>query len=1097
MSTKFFTNEKSNSLYEKFLGVFTYMPNLYAFNAVIGYFRSSGYFAIREHLLKVPKVKILVGINVDHMAAEAQRRGLMFFGDEKKTRDEFIQWMKEDIAESKYGKDVEKGILDFMQDVADKKIEIKAHKSKKLHAKIYIFLPEHFNEHSTGIVITGSSNLTNAGLGLNSESSNYEFNVELRDYEDVKFANGEFEKLWNESVDILPEDFNKIKEKTHLGKEFTPFEIYIKFLIEYFGKNIEYDPEAIGDIPLKHYKKLSYQVDAVTQGYNMLMDHNGFFLADVVGTGKTVVAAMLAKKFILTNGAQNTKILVIYPPALESNWKRTFNLFGLRKYTDFVSNGSLEKIINNSGHDYSPKEDYDLILVDEAHKFRNQTSQMFQNLQLICKAGRANEGMVDGWDKKVVLISATPLNNRPQDIYHQISLFQNIRRSTLGINLQSFFGKIDMQYRKIKKEDVFDVVKVRKLYSDIRENVLQQITVRRTRKDLEKVELYRNDLIEQKIKFPEIAPLTAKEYKLDSNLDALFTKTMQMLMEDNGLTYYRYQAIKFLVEEFKELYENADLTSRALAFIIKTQLVKRLESSFFAFKISLNRMRISTDNMLNMFTSDKVFIAPDLDINKLIEENHDNEDIEEMILEISEEKPSNKVFKAKDFEKGFLDGLRHDKEILDELCMEWENVKHDPKFDVFLDLMKNELFDLSKNLTGKLVIFSESKDTTKYLTEKLNDNGFKNILTISSTNRKNLFQKIIENFDTNYEGEHKDDYNIIISTEVLAEGVNLHRANVIVNYDTPWNATRLMQRIGRVNRIGSIAGKIYNYNFYPSTQGEKQIKLKRTAYMKLQGFHSAFGEDSQIYTLEEIIEQFNLYRTGEGEEEDIRLQYLDFLRKFRDKDPKRFKEIKNLPLKARTARDGFESNIDKDIKLSVKEHSICYVKEGKKKEIYLSGNNKSIYPLNFEHAVKIFEAKESEVSKSLPEFHYEQILNAVLMFEDELSREAGAHINTAEKADARTNNVKKMLRELRKDAVTDEFEEIYDRLMQLLTDGTYINLTTELERIRKKKQKVIEMERDVLKVAKKYVGSIQPPQENLEQEIKIKEPEIIISETFI
>ncbi len=1097
MSTKFFTNEKSNSLFEKFEGVFTYMPNLYAFNAVVGYFRSSGYFSIREHLLKVPKVKILVGINVDHMAAEAQRRGLMFFGEDKKTREEFVRWMEEDIREARYDKLVEQGILDFMQDIVDKKIEIRAHKSKKLHAKIYIFLPEQFNEHSTGLVITGSSNLTDAGLGKNYNKANYEFNVELRDYEDVKFANEEFEKLWTESTDILPEDFNKIKEQTHLGKEFTPFEIYIKFLIEYFGKNIEYDPEAIGDIPLKHFKKLSYQVDAVTQGYNMLIDHNGFFLADVVGTGKTVVAAMLAKKFILTNGAQNTKILVVYPPAVESNWKRTFNLFGLKSYTEFISNGSLEKIANGTSLDYSLKEEYDLILVDEAHKFRNQTSQMFQNLQLICKAGRANEGMIEGWEKKIVLISATPLNNRPQDIYHQISLFQNVRRSTLGINLQSFFGKIDVRYRKIKKEAIFDVNKIRKLYQDIRENVLQQITVRRTRKDLQK-EMYVKDLEEQKIKFPGIEPPIAKEYKLDDNLNELFYNTMNVLTDENGLKYYRYQAIKFLKEEHKVLYENADLTARSLAFIIKTQLVKRLESSFYAFKISLNRMRVSTNNMIAMFVKDKVFIAPDLDINKLILEKYDDEDIELEILKISDEKPGNRVFKSVDFEKEFSDGLKHDKDMLDELCKEWEKIEYDPKFDVFLELMQKQIFDTVKNPTGKLVIFSESKDTTEYLTKKLATHGFNNVLTVSSTNRKNLFDKISENFDANYTGDHKDEYNIIISTEVLAEGVNLHRANIIVNYDTPWNATRLMQRIGRLNRIGSIAGKIYNYNFYPSAQGEAQIKLKRTAYMKLQGFHSAFGEDSQIYTLEEIIEQFNLYRTGEGEEEDIRLQYLQFLRKFREKEPGKFKQIKNIPLKARTARDGFEANIEKDKKLDIRSHSVCYVKEGKKKEIYLSGNENKIYPLNFEHAAKIFEAKADETAKELPESHYEQISNAVLKFEEEMTQDSGAHFSVADKADARTNNVKKMLRELRKVAVTDEFEEIFDKLTQLLTDGTYTNLTTELERIRKKKLKAADEEIEILKIAKKYIGNMRSDtDQKTDTKIKIKDPDIIISESFM
>ena len=139
-------------------------------------------------------------------------------------------------------------------------------------------------------------------------------------------------------------------------------------------------------------------------------------------------------------------------------------------------------------------------------------------------------------------------------------------------------------------------------------------------------------------------------------------------------------------------------------------------------------------------------------------------------------------------------------------------------------------------------------------------------------------------------------------SEVLAEGVNLHRSNIIVNYDTPWNATRLMQRIGRVNRIGSLAKCVYNYNFYPSAQGNEEIQLRKTSYMKLQGFHSAFGEDSRIYTIEEVVEQFKMYKDGMPEDEDVRLRYLDFLRNFMKDNPDEFRRIKKLPPKARTAR---------------------------------------------------------------------------------------------------------------------------------------------------------------------------------------------------
>jgi superfamily II DNA/RNA helicase len=158
------------------------------------------------------------------------------------------------------------------------------------------------------------------------------------------------------------------------------------------------------------------------------------------------------------------------------------------------------------------------------------------------------------------------------------------------------------------------------------------------------------------------------------------------------------------------------------------------------------------------------------------------------------------------------------------------------------------------------------------------------------------------NFDANFK-EQANDYDMLISTEVLAEGVNLHRANVIVNYDTPWNSTRLMQRVGRVNRIGAIAPKIYIYNFYPTAKVDDDIELKKKAIMKLQAFHTALGEDSQIYSETEEVDNFGLFeRSPEEEERDQRLALLMELRQFRQQNPEEFRRIKGLPLRARVGR---------------------------------------------------------------------------------------------------------------------------------------------------------------------------------------------------
>ncbi|MFN5773643.1 SNF2-related protein, partial [Flavobacterium sp.] len=558
--------------------------------------------------------------------------------------------------------------------------------------------------------------------------------------------------LWEQSTSILPADIQQFKQKTHIGQEFTPYELYLKFLIEYFGKNIDYDPDTVGDLP-KTFKKLSYQIDAVNQGYQMLLEHNGFFLADVVGLGKTVVAAMIAKRFLIANGSLNTKILVVYPPALEKNWKNTFKTFGIDKHCKFITNGRLDKIANNDDVDYWAKEEYDLVLVDEAHRYRNHNSTMFNNLQRICKSERVGEGLVSGKRKKVMLISATPLNNRPQDLYYQLLLFQDARRSTLPeTNLQEFFGPIIRDYKDIMRNDNDNIERIRELYSLIRERVISPVTVRRTRKDLKNYPDYLKDLEEQGIKFPEITDPREKVYLLNSKLNKLFYKTIFNLTDEDKLSYSRYQAISYLKEGVnKDKYEKADLVSRSLASIMKTQMVKRLESSFFAFKITVNNLKQSTARMIEMFDNDKIFIAPDLGINELIDKGLSFEEIEKKVLYDGISNIKSNVFTADDFVEEYYYKLKKDLEILEEIHNSWSEIEEDPKLDKFVETINSELFDKELNPTGKLVVFTESKDTAEYLHGKLEVILNQKILCISADNRNKQFDIIQENFDANYE----------------------------------------------------------------------------------------------------------------------------------------------------------------------------------------------------------------------------------------------------------------------------------------------------------------------------------------------------------
>jgi superfamily II DNA/RNA helicase len=1085
MSSNFFTNEGENTLYKKFAGVFKHMQNIEYFKSVIGYFRASGYFAIRKHFPNDLKVKIIAGINVDPFIALAQKKGLLFNLNAKDTKESFIESIQEDILNAKYGKAIEEGILQLITDIVEGRIEIRAHNSKKLHSKFYIFLSPNFNEHNpNGMVIMGSSNLSAQGLGLEDVEHNYEMNVQLNDFPNVDFANREFEKLWEQSTAILPVDAPSLIKKTYLEATPTPFELFVKFLIEFFGKNIEYDPDSISDIPLKKFKKLSYQIDAVNQGYELLLKHNGFFLADVVGTGKTVMAALLAKKFIINNGPK-TKILVVYPPTIEKNWKATFKEFRIDEKCHFIANGSLNKIVEGD-HNYSDKECYDLILVDEAHKFRNHKSQQFENLQVICKSGRENIGNVEGFEKKVVLISATPLNNKPEDIYYLISLFQDIRNSNLSEpNLQRYFYPHTIRYKALIQQTPLDLEAIQEIFNDIREKVVKDITIRRTRTDLKKNERYKKDLESQGIIFPKVAEPIANEYELTNDVAILFTDTASSIIDNTRIDFFRYQAIAYLTDEANNgLYQSAQTISRSLAFIMRTQLIKRLESSFFAFKKSLNKITTSTKQIIEMYERDNVFIAPDLDISDLLNQGKSDEEIEIEIFKIDDEKPKNKKFKQSDFKTGFIEGLRNDYENLFALNERWKAVQdnNDPKWNVFIDLLKTEYFNKDKNELGKLVIFTESADTLFYLTDRLKKETSYKVLSITSENRNKEFETIRENFDANFEGTFRNDFDIILTTDVLAEGINLHRANVIVNYDTPWNPTRLIQRLGRINRIGAKAQFIYNYNFYPSQHGDMIINLKERSEAKLQSSHTAYGEDSRIYSLREIIEQWSMFEEKD-EEIDLRTKWLEWLRLYRLQNEEHFNVIKKMPLKVRCIR-----------KATDKETSIAFVKNGDYKNIYVQSEGKS-FAIPFEKAVTLFEAQKSEGGiLPVPDVHYTHINKILDQFTSDITTPemiGGAD----EKLDIRSNKALNDLNNWLANQILSSAESIEagNNLLPLLKHGTYANLTNEVYKLRNETSPT-KLENEILKLSRKYTSKIK---RETKKEVETLQPKIIISETFV
>lgn len=844
--------------------------------------------------------------------------------------------------------------------------------SQFMHSKCYIFTSSDARNKPT-CAIVGSSNFTQKGLEGNAELNYVETNayVVLQPQDpDIKGHKTWFEEKWQQSDDWTREFLEQVlltskpvkkmeEEKQQVpvaAQPLTPYELYIKLLHYNFGEMIDVDTtKVISSYLPKGFTPLEYQLDAVKQCFSTMKAHGGFMLADVVGLGKTVVGTLVIKYFLnYPDDGRERNVLIITPPAIKSAWEETVKEFDresdnvISPYIDYITTGSIGNLVDDPEADDEEDsgefdgeltyKNYGLIIIDESHKFRNSGTNMYCSLDNLISQIGSNTGLYP----YIGLLSATPQNNTPNDLKNQIYLFErNHQYCTLdkvdGRNLEAFFSRVMRSFSALRQEASEISAKETKtqedierqkeidhefgvLSSEIRDHVLCDILVRRTRTDIKMY--YEEDMSKEKLVFPEISGPHGLEYNMDKRLVKLFNTTMDIIVpseeymqkSDRYLSYYRYRAIEFLLDEnTRKKYEgrgarDAKAVSAQLARIMQILLVKRLESSFTAFKESLHNLQKYTENMIRMWENNTIFICPGINVNEELDEeaktmkrgyavtfeecvNDIREKIEKLNQKSRNEKGQNAEYTRDSFNAEYIELLKADNRYIKWLCDQWAMNSEDPKFDAFKENLKPVLFCPERNRPQKLVIFSEAIDTVESLTRACENKGFRT-LAITAANRKEKEQEIRENFDANYRGEWKNDYQVIITTEVLAEGINLHRANCILNYDTPWNSTRLMQRIGRVNRIGSKEPVVYVYNFMPSAEGDLQIQLVEKAHIKLQSFHTLFGEDSKIFTEKEVVTHYDLQKMADGEESPYE-KYLYELKTYRDNHPERFDFIAN------------------------------------------------------------------------------------------------------------------------------------------------------------------------------------------------------------
>ena len=963
--THFFTNREGVTTLDRFKAILS--NNTRQFDVIVGYFFVTGFYKLWQSLEDIEKIRIIVGMGTDEFTYSSVSDRLT----EVEIKNEIKSLITREFENSETKKEIEEGIYKFLEYLEKGKLEIKGYQDRKLHSKVYIMIKENGSE-DYGKVITGSSNFSASGL-----VDNLEFNVELKDAPDVKFAEDKFEEIWKESIPLTSDFIKTIKNETYVKDDFIPYEIYLKTLYEYFKDVIDYDLATI-DFP-EEYKQFRYQIEAVLQAEKILKEHGGVFISDVVGLGKTYIASLLAKNLA-------ERPIVVCPPLLMDYWQNVMESFGV--FPKIISSGMLK--FNKIDFDRLSK--YKLIFIDEAHTFRNEDTESYAVLHELC-AG-----------KKVVLVTATPLNNEPQDIASELYLFENKFNSTIPDlkNLYNFFGDIAKQYKELKFKQKngalsIDLIKssINDISHDIKDKVIKHLMVRRTRKDI--LDFYPDDIEKQGLTFPEVSNPEPLFYELDKETDNLFEDSVKVIESrstkenDKTLTYARYKLTSYLKKDGVEyLWKNKFIETRDVDFekmsealligLMRTLFLKRLDSSFEAFRKTLANMLKSYETLLSLYERGKVPFSRGKNIIGSLS-RMDLDEFEQRILEMEKDEA---VFwvPSEYFEQKIKKDLENDINTIKDLKACWDKATGDPKIEKIKELLLNDEI-LGKQ---KLIIFTEFEDTLYYLEKQFEKDPYlKNtFIAISSKSSKAEFETAVRNFDPRNK-KQENRFRILLSTDILSQGLNLDKATAIVNYDIPWNPTRIIQRFGRINRVGS-KGKIYIYNFFPTQKTENKIFLKAAATRKIEMFINTLGADSKYLTEFDtsnttgIFDLMNRISTYEETEIDSELRYLQEIRAVRDKNRELFERIKHIPIKARATRIAKENKV------------ITFFKYGNLPKFYLTDKTQTIELAPID-SFSMIKAKPTESANCLPDFFYDMFNRNNGQFEQGLQAATESDIN--------------------------------------------------------------------------------------------------------
>jgi superfamily II DNA or RNA helicase/HKD family nuclease len=1070
--TTFITNESNKKLKDRIAELIGHSKEL---KFLVGFFYFSGIRELYNSLKKNPDIQIdvLVGLNVDKTV-----HGLTEYGDTTKglTDKEKFELFLNSISKSINSDDFDNQVFYdqarfFIEAIKKDRLRIRKTYDPN-HAKLYIFkLKDELTTIKKAFFITGSSNLTRAGL-----SQQDEFNVEISDY-GAKEAEDYFDKLWEEAVKVteiagFKDRLINLLERKTLLTEVTPFEAFALVLKTYLElqEQKQIKQSLIDLLKKKGYRTYKYQTDAVAQAISVLDQYKGVIVADVVGLGKSIIAGLIAKSL-------GKRGIILCPPGLigddnaATGWRKYKEDFALHDW-EIRSFGleNLKKVLElvRSNHEY------EVVIIDEVHRFRNQDTEAYEVLSNICR------------DKLVIMLTATPFNNTPADILSLLKLFIVPGKSniTLANDLTTRFRAYTQTFRRLSNirknysspdkqkrsqaiadyevmfgSSTIDLDKVRDrtryLSRSIRD-VISQVTIRRNRIDLRKDPEYSKEMYE----LSEVQDPCEVFYELTPEQSEFYDRVLQDYFGEKGqFTGAIYQPFLYetgqlkIDEETLNQEENREsLIQRNLYDFMRRLLVKRFESSFGSFRQSIINFKSVTEKVQKFIeNSNGKYILERPLLEKIYEADVDEiekelADFEQRISEGTIPR-TEKIYKVNEFisKDRFLTDIQSDIDLFNQILDELDSLKlvdKDPKLKKLATEVKTIL--KKKDNPGeperKIVIFTEYIDTARYLEAHFEKEFPSCCVTVKGDLNKTKSDEILRNFDTTHK-KPEDTYKILITTDKMSEGFNLNRAGAVINYDIPWNPTRVIQRVGRINRISKrVFDNLYIYNFFPTLQGATYIRSREIATEKMFLIHNTLGEDAKIFEPDEEPSPSQLFKRimenpDNMEEESFQTKIRQLYADIASSSPEVIKRISELPPRIKVAKRYVDNNLVVFIKKGLGLFTRGILGDGNKPE-----------DLVFENTLALIECKKEEKAVSFSESFWDSYYN-VKEFK-ESSGTPSSEISIEKKA---LNNVNTLLqgkipeletylpflRELREDIL--EYKTVSDYTLRRIANLNSLN----------------------------------------------------------